>query len=95
MPTRVPVVVDIDPLAKVTEPPPDETLEQRGERLRVEAKAKHVSDVIDEEIERQRAVDKKTPRPLKVLLLGRFSHCSLFFVGFDSGAGQSESGQFP
>ncbi|GLB39250.1 putative G-alpha-domain-containing protein [Lyophyllum shimeji] len=62
---------DVDPLSKVLEPPPDETPVQREARLRAEVQAKHVSDAIDEELERQRAVEKKGPRALKVLLLGQ------------------------
>ncbi|RDB30446.1 Guanine nucleotide-binding protein G(i) subunit alpha-2 [Hypsizygus marmoreus] len=72
MPTKVPVTVpDVDPLAKMTEPPPDETPTQREARLRAEAEAQHVSDTIDEELERQRVAEKKAPRALKVLLLGQ------------------------
>lgn len=51
-------------------PPPDETPAQRAERLRAEAEAKRISDMIDEELNRQRLAEKKGPKPVKILLLG-------------------------
>ncbi|KAF5380173.1 hypothetical protein D9615_006108 [Tricholomella constricta] len=68
MPTKT---TDVDPLTKALEPPPDETPVQREERLRAEAEAKYISDIIDEELERQKTAEKKAPKSLKVLLLGQ------------------------
>jgi hypothetical protein len=64
---------DYDPLAKALEPPPDETQAEYQERLVAEAKAKEVSDNIDEELEKQRAAEKRGPKAIKVLLLGKKS----------------------
>ncbi|KAF8067667.1 guanine nucleotide binding protein, alpha subunit [Lyophyllum atratum] len=73
MPTKVPIMTlgDVDPISKALEPPPNETPDQRQARLRAEAEAKHVSDTIDEELQRQWAEKKRAPRALKVLLLGQ------------------------
>jgi guanine nucleotide-binding protein alpha-1 subunit len=60
-----------DPLTKMLEPPPDETPAQEQERLRVESIAKQVSDDIDQEIEKERVAERKGPKSLKVLLLGK------------------------
>ncbi|KAJ8462748.1 hypothetical protein ONZ45_g17823 [Pleurotus djamor] len=62
---------DQDPLAGVTAPPPNETPEERELRLAAEEHARKVSDTIDEELNRQRAAEKKFPKPVKVLLLGQ------------------------
>jgi guanine nucleotide-binding protein subunit alpha len=61
-----------DPLTRAMAPPPDETPGQRAERLRSEAEAKRISDMIDEELNRQRLAEKKGPKPVKILLLGEF-----------------------
>jgi guanine nucleotide-binding protein subunit alpha len=61
---------DTDPLAKVLEPPPNESPAEREARLFDEANAKRVSDSIDEELERQRMAEKRGPKAIKVLLLG-------------------------
>lgn len=70
MPAKVPIISDDDPLAHVTAPPPDETPAEREARMRAEAEAKQVSDIIDEELDRQRLAEKRAPKALKVLLLG-------------------------
>lgn len=70
MPAKVPIISDDDPLAHVTAPPPDETPTEREARMRAEAEAKQVSDIIDEELDRQRLAEKRAPKALKVLLLG-------------------------
>lgn len=55
-----------DPLAAVLAPPPSETDEERQRRLDQEQEAQHISDVIDEQIDRERKAEK----PMKILLLG-------------------------
>ena len=61
---------DEDPLSRVLAPPPNETLADRDARLHAEAEAKRISDAIDEEIQQQQKAEKKTARPIKILLLG-------------------------
>ncbi|KAF8995481.1 guanine nucleotide binding protein, alpha subunit [Cyathus striatus] len=60
-----------DPLTRAIAPPPNESPEQRDARLFAEAEAQRRSDAIDEEINRQRATDKKAPKCVRVLLLGQ------------------------
>jgi hypothetical protein len=76
---------DIDPLTLAIAPPPDETPEQRQIREAAEAEAKRVSDEIDEQIRKERELDKKKKKPMKLLLLGEYplnseSDPSMFFV---------------
>jgi hypothetical protein len=59
-----------DPLTAALAPPQNESQEDREQRLRAELEAKRRSDAIDDEIDRQRSVDKKGVKPIKVLLLG-------------------------
>ena len=59
-----------DPLTLAMAPPPDETEEQKAERLNAEAEAKRISDLIDEELNKQRQAERRGPRPVKLLLLG-------------------------
>ena len=86
---------DDDPLS--IHPPISETLEERNVRLAIEGRAKAVSDGIDEELEKVRALERKGPKAIKLLLLGKSEstltwdiilliHTWQFF------AGQSESG---
>ncbi len=56
----------MDPLAAVLAPPPSETDEERERRQDQEQEAKRISDVIDEQIDRERKAEK----PMKILLLG-------------------------
>ncbi|KAJ8084983.1 hypothetical protein PM082_003760 [Marasmius tenuissimus] len=60
-----------DPLSAALLPPPNETFEQKEERLRIEVEAKRVSDGIDEMIKQERADMKKTKVDVSVLLLGQ------------------------
>ena len=61
-----------DPLAVFTQPPPDETDEERVQRQTKEAEAKRVSDEIDEGLKRDKAALKKEKESVdKVLLLGQ------------------------
>ncbi|KAF5390109.1 hypothetical protein D9757_003820 [Collybiopsis confluens] len=73
MPSRVyePSLDESDPLSKALSPPPDESEEQMKARLQHELEAKKVSDAIDEDIDRERAAEKKAPKPIRVLLLGQ------------------------
>lgn len=59
-----------DPLTLAIAPPDNESPQARGIRLSLELEAKRRSDAIDEEIDRQRAADKKGSNSVKVLLLG-------------------------
>ena len=60
---------DDDPLS--IHPPILETLEERNVRLAIEGQAKAVSDGIDEELEKARALERKGPKAIKLLLLGK------------------------
>lgn len=64
---------DADPLTKAIAPPLNETPSERDARLIAERDAKIRSDAIDEELNRQRVAERKSPNPVKVLLLGKFS----------------------
>lgn len=59
-----------DPLTRALAPPPNESPQERTARLAAAAEAKRISDMIDEELARQRAAEKKGQRPVKILLLG-------------------------
>ncbi|EIN14248.1 G-alpha-domain-containing protein [Punctularia strigosozonata HHB-11173 SS5] len=59
-----------DPLLVFTQPPEDETPEERELRLRAEHAAKMRSEAIDEELRAER-VQRKKRREVKVLLLGQ------------------------
>jgi len=61
---------DIDPLTLALQPPLGETLQQKGERLRVEEEARRISHLIDEQIKVDRAQMKKASNAHKILLLG-------------------------
>lgn len=60
-----------DPFASALAPPVNETPEEREARLLAQAEAQKRSDAIDEELNRQRNVDKKAPKCVRVLLLGQ------------------------
>jgi guanine nucleotide-binding protein subunit alpha len=63
---------NLDPLARITAPPVNETPEQRRTREREEANAKKVSEQIDETLRAEREEGKaKRKNRLKVLLLGQ------------------------
>ncbi|KAJ6447517.1 guanine nucleotide binding protein, alpha subunit [Mycena sanguinolenta] len=53
------------------EPPEGETDEQRRCRVLLEKEAKEIADTIDEQLTQEKALEKKGPRPVKVLLLGQ------------------------
>ena len=62
----------VDPLARVLEPPPDETPEQRQKRWRDEKDAKRINDDIDAELKLHRkAYSKDRLNTVRVLLLGK------------------------
>ncbi|KAJ6631176.1 guanine nucleotide binding protein, alpha subunit [Mycena sp. CBHHK59/15] len=74
MPTRVrrrSADDDDDPFLIITAPPEGETPHQREVRLLLEREANEISDSIDEQLTREKAQEKKGPRPVKVLLLGQ------------------------
>lgn len=86
---------DDDPLTRAIAPPPNESPAERELRVAAEQEAKRVSDAIDDELNRQRIADKKSPKPIKILLLGTLP-TPLTLPGSinvpPSLAGQSESG---
>ncbi|KAF7358433.1 hypothetical protein MVEN_00893800 [Mycena venus] len=65
------VATDIDPLTLALQPPPGETPQAREARLQQEQEAKKRSDLIDEELNRQRNAEKKSVKSVKLLLLGQ------------------------
>lgn len=62
---------DVDPLSYALAPPAGETPAERDARIQAERDAKKRSDLIDQELNRQRAADKKADKPVKILLLGQ------------------------
>ncbi|KAF7315246.1 hypothetical protein MIND_00039000 [Mycena indigotica] len=62
---------DIDPLTLALQPPANETPQERESRLLLEREAKKRSDLIDQELNRQRNAEKKAAKPVKILLLGQ------------------------
>ena len=69
-----------DPLTLAMAPPPNETEEEKAARLHEEAEAKRISDLIDEELNRQRQAERRGPKPVKLLLLGICLNISIIFV---------------
>lgn len=67
------MITSDDPLTRALAPPPNESASQRAQRLAAAADAKKISDMIDEELARQRAAERKGPKPVKLLLLGESS----------------------
>ncbi|KAI0694499.1 guanine nucleotide binding protein, alpha subunit [Cytidiella melzeri] len=59
-----------DPLTRALAPPPNETPEERTERVKLEIAAQRVSDQIDEAIKQEKTALKKK-RAVKMLLLGQ------------------------
>lgn len=68
---RIDINFDDDPLSRAIAPPPNETQEEKDARIAAEAEAQRRSDAIDEEINRQRIAEKKSPKFIRVLLLGQ------------------------
>jgi guanine nucleotide-binding protein subunit alpha len=62
---------DEDPLTKALAPPANETEAERKARLAAEGEAQKRSDMIDDELNRQRVVEKKA-KCVRVLLLGEW-----------------------
>lgn len=60
-----------DPLTLAIAPPPDETPAQRQVRETAESEAKRVSDAIDELLRKERDVERRKKKPLRLLLLGQ------------------------
>lgn len=63
-------LMDDDPLTRALAPPLNESQEEKEIRLRAEARARKVSEEIDETLKAERVALKKKP-PVKVLLLGQ------------------------
>ena len=78
MPSKVASAPDFDPFDAVA--PELETQEERNARIAREAHEKSISDRIDEEIERQRQLEKKNAKPIKLLLLGSSLPAPLFLL---------------
>lgn len=81
-----------DPLTLLMAPPESETPEERSRRMQQEEQAKYISSVIDEELNRER----KAPKPVKILLLGKVLNVHTIDDDAENSAfcvkGQSESG---
>jgi DNA-binding NtrC family response regulator len=60
-----------DPFEAVLRPPPNETQDEREQRLNAEYEAKLVSDGIDQMIANERNAKKKAKAEVKVLILGQ------------------------
>ncbi|KAI0065277.1 G-alpha-domain-containing protein [Artomyces pyxidatus] len=60
-----------DPITRLAAPPPDETLEEREERVRAELEARRVSEQIDDQLNQERIAARRMPKPVKLLLLGQ------------------------
>ncbi|KAJ6591120.1 heterotrimeric G protein alpha subunit [Mycena vulgaris] len=64
-------LTEADPFYEITRPPLDETPAQMTARLKREADAQRISDNIDEDIKRDRALQRKARKELRILLLGQ------------------------
>ncbi|GAW07365.1 guanine nucleotide-binding protein alpha-4 subunit [Lentinula edodes] len=85
MPSRVYGPTDPDswdPLTNAISPPSDESAQEREIRIKHELEAKQKSDAIDEDLNRQRAAEKKGPKPVRVLLLGQSESGKSTFLKF-------------
>ena len=60
-----------DPLAVVTNPPPNETAAEKAAREEREAEAQRISDQIDDQLRSERAAFMKEQQMVKILLLGQ------------------------
>ena len=69
-PSRDLTSIDEDPLWLAIRPPSDETAEQKALRLKGEADAKRISDLIDEQIKQESMLLKKK-KIIRLLLLGK------------------------
>lgn len=81
---------DEDPITKALAPPANETEVGREARLATEREAQRISNLIDDELNRQRLMEKKT-KCVRVLLLGE-RYPGHHFGCLHKRAGQSESG---
>lgn len=61
---------DVDPLSKLMQPPPGETVEERRARQDYEAESKRISEDIDRQLQVESAARKKS-KIIRVLLLGQ------------------------
>lgn len=64
-----------DPLAKVLQPPPDESPADRARREQQQREATRISMEIDESIQEARKLYEKRKKAVKVLLLGACACC--------------------
>ncbi|KIY48417.1 G-alpha-domain-containing protein [Fistulina hepatica ATCC 64428] len=72
-----------DPLAVALAPPLNETPEERDIRILTELEEKATSDRIDRWLEEQRAIEKKSLKPIKLLLLGKSTTLKNFQIMYD------------
>lgn len=82
---------DEDPLTKAMAPPPNESEVERQVRLAAEREAQKRSDAIDEELDRQRTLEKRT-KCIRILLLGEQTGVVVVYSVTEENSGQSESG---
>ncbi|KAJ3794293.1 guanine nucleotide binding protein, alpha subunit [Lentinula aff. detonsa] len=81
---------DWDPLTNAISPPPDESAQEREDRIKQELEAKQKSDAIDEDLNRQRVLERKGPKPVRVLLLGKSTFLKFFKLMHDPKAFSAE-----
>ncbi|PPR05527.1 hypothetical protein CVT24_003270 [Panaeolus cyanescens] len=70
---------DVDPFAIFHAAPPGETSLQRTQRLKQEAEAQRISDMIDEQLKAEKQALKKEKYTVRVLLLGQSESGALCF----------------
>jgi hypothetical protein len=82
-----------DPFAALLMPPPDETEDQRAERVHQQAEAARVSREIDESLQEAKKLVEKRKKATKVLLLGKSIPLPRTSRAFITSPGQAESGK--
>ena len=82
-----------DPFAALLMPPPDETEDQRAERVHQQAEAARVSREIDESLQEAKKLVEKRKKATKVLLLGKLIPLPRTSRAFITSPGQAESGK--
>ena len=82
-----------DPFAAALMPPPEETEDERAERLHEQAEAARISREIDESLQETKKLVEKRRKATKVLLLGTFIPLTTCNPHVHPVQGQSESGK--
>ena len=83
-----------DPFAAAFMPPPDETDNERAQRVHEEAEAARISQEIDESLLEAKKFIEKRKKAIKVLLLGKLvTRTRTSRTPFIASKGQAESGK--